>query len=78
MGFSQHQSSEVPQVLNLSTGRITTQFHVVFYDQFTTVESIEQESEPPSHWEELVLDNLLQLTVDDPSPHLDSDLLADE
>jgi hypothetical protein len=77
-GFSIQHSSEVPQVLNLSTGWIITQFHVVFDDQFSTITSIKRESEPPSHWEGLVLDNSLQLTIDDPSPHLDSDWLTDE
>ena len=42
-------SSDVPQVLNLTTGSITTQFHVVFDDLFTTVHSVEREEEPPSH-----------------------------
>jgi hypothetical protein len=36
----QQHSSEVLLVLNLGTGRITTQFHVVFDDLFTTVPSI--------------------------------------
>ena len=33
-GLSMVHSSEVPQVLNLTTGSITTQFHVVFDDFF--------------------------------------------
>jgi hypothetical protein len=37
LGLNQKHSSEVPQVLNLSTGRIMTQYHVVFVDLFTTV-----------------------------------------
>jgi hypothetical protein len=41
MGSSlvQH-ASEVPQVLNLGNGSITTQFHVIFDDQLSTVTSI--------------------------------------
>jgi hypothetical protein len=31
MGLSHQNKSEVPQVLNVATGSITTQFHVVFY-----------------------------------------------
>jgi hypothetical protein len=47
LGLSQEHSSEVPQVLIFSTGRFTTQYHVVvFYDLFTTVPSIEREHEP--------------------------------
>jgi hypothetical protein len=78
MGFSLQHSSEVPQVLNLSTGRITTQFHFIFDDQFSTLASIERESEPMSHREELGLDNSLQVTIDDPSHYLDSNWMTDE
>jgi hypothetical protein len=67
MGISMQHTSEVPQVLNLVTGRTTTQFHVVFNDQFTTVSSIERETEPPDHWEELCLENSSQILSD---PHL--------
>jgi hypothetical protein len=50
LGLSLQHSSEVPLVFNLQTGSIDTQYHVVFYDQFTTVSSIEREVDPPSHW----------------------------
>lgn len=39
VGFSQQHSSTVPLILNLSTLSITPQFHVVFDDWFTTVNS---------------------------------------
>jgi hypothetical protein len=55
LGFSLQHSSEVTLVLNLTTGSIDTQFHVVFDDQFTTVSSIERDMDPPSHWEDLCL-----------------------
>ena len=42
-------SSKVPQVLNLTTGSITTQFHVVFVDLFPTVSSVERKEDPLSH-----------------------------
>jgi hypothetical protein len=64
LGLSQEHSSEVPQVLNLSTGRITTQYHVVFDDLFKTVPSIESEHEPPSHWDELCMDESVHIPVD--------------
>ena len=47
VGLSTIHSSEVPLVLNLSTGSITTQYHVVFDDRFSTVESIGLEDTPP-------------------------------
>ena len=37
MGLSPDHASTVPLVLNLGTGAITPQFHVVFDDWFTTV-----------------------------------------
>ena len=36
-------------MLNLTTGSIITQFHVVFDDLFATVPSIEKEDDPPLH-----------------------------
>ena len=39
MGISDKHASTVPTVLNLSTGAITPQFHVVFDDYFATVGS---------------------------------------
>src|SRR6476620_3344044 len=37
MGTSESHSSSVPLVLNLETGAITAQYHVVFDDSFATV-----------------------------------------
>ena len=37
MGLSPDHASTVPLVLNLDTGAITPQFHVVFDDWYTTV-----------------------------------------
>jgi hypothetical protein len=42
LGLIQQHASEVPLVINLGTGSINTQFHVVFDDLFTTVPSIER------------------------------------
>ena len=39
-GFSPHHSSLVPLVLNPRTGKISSQFHVVFDDWFTSVLSV--------------------------------------
>ena len=67
-GLSTLHSSEVPLVLNLSTGSITTQFHVVFNDLFTTVPSIEREDQPPSHWEDLCLENTTFIPINNQYP----------
>jgi hypothetical protein len=50
LGISQQHAGEVPLVLNLGSGIVTIQCHVVFYDLFTTAPSIEMETEPPEHW----------------------------
>jgi hypothetical protein len=55
LGLSQQHAIEIPLVLNLGTGSITLQFHVVFDDMFTTVPSIETETALPDHWAELCL-----------------------
>ena len=57
MGFSHLHSSEVRLVLNLDTGSITPQYHVVFDDHFSTVSSVERENDPPDNWAELCLEN---------------------
>jgi hypothetical protein len=78
MGLSLQHTSEVPQVLNLSTGRITTQFHIVFNEQFTTVSFSERETEPPDHWEELCLENFYQILTDTEISHLHNVWLSPE
>jgi hypothetical protein len=50
---------------NIATDSITTQFHIVFDDQFTKVNSIAREEEPPCHWEELCPNNSIQVITDD-------------
>ena len=69
-GLSNVHSSEVPQVLNLTTGRITSQFHVVFDDLFTTVHLNERGNLPPTHWNDLCLENTELIPIHNPSPLL--------
>ena len=76
-GLSTIHSSEVPQVLNLTTGSKTTQFHVVFDNMFSTVPSVESEDDPPSHWNDLCLEQTEFIPVDIPTP-LSSDWLSEE
>jgi hypothetical protein len=78
LGLSQYHASEVPLVLNLGTGSIITQFHVVFDDLFTTVPSIERENEVPEHWAELCLENSTHLMLDYPPENLNDDWLTEE
>ena len=80
VGLSSTHSSEVPLVLNLSTGSITPQYHVVFDDRFTTVESITIDGTPPTHWEDLCLENTMLVPTEettDAPVHLQDDWLTD-
>ena len=51
LGISKNHSSNVPQVLHLSTGAISPQYHIVFDDYFQTVSSTEVDV--PQSWEKL-------------------------
>jgi hypothetical protein len=76
MGLSRKHASEVPCVLNLSTGSITTQYPVVFDGLFTTVSSVDRDHKPPNHWEDLCLENRTQITVDGPPEYLADEWLT--
>ena len=52
LGHSPDHASNVALVLNLSTGLVSPQYHVVFDDDFTTVDFIRSQKEP-SNWETL-------------------------
>jgi hypothetical protein len=65
-------------VLNLGAGSITTQFHVVFDDLFTTVPSIARENEAPEHWADMCLENSTHLRLDSPAEHLNDEWLTAE
>ena len=66
VGFSKSHSSDVPMILNLRTGHISPQFHVVFDDTFSTVPSMSSDEEPPSWWNIVDLEeNSYQLPLDD-------------
>ena len=47
VGFSAQHSSLVPLVLNLKTGKISPQYHVIFDDKFQTVASPALRDRPP-------------------------------
>jgi hypothetical protein len=68
VGLSDSHSSDVPLILNLSTGSISPQFHVVFDDSFSTVMSIGTEDDVPSFWEELCLESSHRIPLDEGSP----------
>ena len=80
VGLSTIHSSEVPLILNLTTGSITPQYHVVFDDRCSTVTSIGSDDDPPSDWDELCLENSIYALADtapDTPVYLHDDWLTD-
>ena len=80
VGFSPVHSSDVPLILNLRTGHISPQYHVVFDDDFSTVQSIPEGNDPPPWWNEINLEeNTLRIPLDDDATLLlDKDWLSPE
>ena len=80
MGFSKMHSTQVGLVLNLLTGSISPQFHIVFDEMFSTVMS--STSADPEVWISLVTsrNSRIQVVLDqEDDPELDDEwLTADE
>ena len=57
MGFSDHHAANVPLILDLQTGHVSPQFHVVFDDDFTLVPTLRDTSIIPSNWFDLYTRN---------------------
>ena len=71
-GLSPRHSSDMPLIINLQTGSIFPQYHVVFDDTFTTVSSIPEDQDPPSFLNEIDLEaKSLQIHLD---PNVDTSL----
>ena len=67
VGMSKKHASSVPMCLNLDTGAITPQFHVVFDEEFATVASNPVELPPfdSDAWHRLFGDSVYQYVLDD-------------
>lgn len=79
VGYSPHHSSDVPLVLNVQTGSITSpQYHVVFDDTFAMVISVSESEEPPDFWTEILLNDFGHYIPldDDVNPELNDDWLT--
>jgi hypothetical protein len=77
MGVSQSHASSVPLALNVSTGSITPQFHIVFDDWFATVSSSSNELPDfgTDEWNKMFGDSIYQYVLDDDNAdEPDSDL----
>jgi hypothetical protein len=69
VGFSPAHSSDVPLILNTQTGHISPQFHVVFDDNFSTVNSLTSDDEPPPFWNDFDIGEFLyRIELDDDTP----------
>lgn len=66
LGYSRHHSSDVPLILNIQTGSISPQIHVVFDDSFSTVMSIASNEQPPEFWTDPNLENCIHSVPVDP------------
>ena len=70
VGLSPKHAATVPSILNLQTGTISPQFHVVFDDWFSTVSSDDNDLELDAQvWEDLLVDDHFLMTEfdeDDP------------
>ena len=77
LGFSRVHSSDAPLVLNLKTGYISPQYHIVFDDTFSSVVSHAADEEPPDFWNNIELDAFTyKIPVDNPPLHLQDDWLT--
>ncbi len=61
LGHSLHHAQSVALVLNLTTGHVSSQYHVVFDDDFTTVSHLKL-GMVPTNWPELFKNNREILT----------------
>ena len=61
VGHSPVHAGSVALVLNVITGHISPQYHVVFDDDFSTVPAL-RDGTSPAHWKELARDNSEKVT----------------
>ena len=63
LGRSPVHAGNVSLVLNLGTGLVSPQYHLVFDDEFTTVKYL-QSSNPPPNWANLIKQNTISAPID--------------
>jgi len=82
LGLSPRHASTAPLVLNLDTGNVSPQFHVVFDDWFSTVDSSEQSSTDnldDAQWTQLFMDERFVTYFDGEDPvELDDEWLSEQ
>ena len=66
--YATYVSNILPRASNISpSDSITTQFHVVFDNHFSTVPSIAREEDPPSNWSDLCVKQTEYIPIDTPA-----------
>ena len=68
LGWSPKHAASVPLVLNLRTGNVSSQFHVVFDDWFSTVSTEELSTDEPLDgelWTDLLMNERFQFMFDE-------------
>jgi hypothetical protein len=83
LGFSKRHANTVGLIRNLTTGSISTQFHVVYDDWFTTIPStveMNEDEQVPTTWEDLLTFHRVRYwdEADGNPPELSDDWLDDE
>ncbi len=71
LGASPKHAATVPKLLNLQTGHISSQYHVVFDDDFSTVSSADQSPDEESEaalWDKLFVSDRYQFWFDEDDP----------
>ena len=71
LGWSPKHASSVPLVLNLTTGKVSPQFHIVYDDWFSTVSSMNGGEEEPldgDTWSNLLMNQRFQVLFDEQDP----------
>jgi hypothetical protein len=53
LGFSDLHSSQVPLILNVQTGEISPQYHVIFDNKFETVNSLSPTKSLEKQWAQI-------------------------
>ena len=81
LGWSPLHASTVPLILNLTTGSVSPQFHVVFDDWFSTVDSNEMSTEDDivgEQWNQLLSESRFHVLFDEDDPgELDDEWLTE-
>ncbi len=81
LGMSTRHASTIGLIRNLRTGAVSSQFHVVYDEKFTTIPLVQNPNtdEPePENWEELLTFSRDKVDLDDEPPLLHEDWLTDQ